>query len=175
MLFPFPFKWTPESKSGEDTRLWSEDGPGEPEGGSREILHNSILNNHHDALRRASRRACGDFTSHVMHKSRINIAVTTSRSSLNSSGPLLLVVCVVIKQKTAARENLFLFFCLPGEQQSTIQWPNSPRQNPSTAALLWMLTYPQDLSSTLAFQRVWAINIHPIVVIIFLCLCSLHN
>lgn len=30
VLFPFPFKCKPLSKSGEDTRLWSEDGPGEP-------------------------------------------------------------------------------------------------------------------------------------------------
>lgn len=113
MLFPFPFKWTPESKSGEDTLLWSEEGPGEPEGGSRAILHNHILNNHRDARLSASRRACGYFTapktSHVGHKSRINIVVTTLWSSLNSSGPLLLVVRVVIKQKMAARENLCFF------------------------------------------------------------------
>lgn len=30
MLLPFPFKCKPLSKSGEDIRLWSEGGPGEP-------------------------------------------------------------------------------------------------------------------------------------------------
>lgn len=32
VLLPFPFKCKPLSKSGEDTRLWSEGGPGDPEG-----------------------------------------------------------------------------------------------------------------------------------------------
>lgn len=31
VVLPFPFRCKPLSKSGEDTRLWSEDGPGEPE------------------------------------------------------------------------------------------------------------------------------------------------
>lgn len=31
VVLPFPFRCRPLSKSGEDTRLWSEDGPGEPE------------------------------------------------------------------------------------------------------------------------------------------------
>lgn len=37
VLFPFPFKCKPLSKSGEDTRLWLEDGPGEPVKGRRII------------------------------------------------------------------------------------------------------------------------------------------
>lgn len=31
VVLPFPFRCKPLSKSGEDTLLWSEDGPGEPE------------------------------------------------------------------------------------------------------------------------------------------------
>lgn len=41
MLLPFPFRCKPLSKSGEEPRLWSVDGPGEPEKGRRGIIHDA--------------------------------------------------------------------------------------------------------------------------------------